>query len=221
VDEDVECGDIADRACSSGPGRRGSLPRQAYRQAQLLPPRGRGRRVRGRRLHPAAHGLQLRRQRRRHVLLGGGRQPPRPPGLHRSGRVRKVSLPLHCHHPGTIPTLRTNVLGRYLQKDFTLTLPDDKKITDIKWFAIYDLLSQNTFGDIYIPEEFEPPTIQKIPQLAGKSHQVSSGAIEIIDAKRIKLNEFRYDGKAKQAHFWVGVGAQPASKGHKVPDEFG
>jgi hypothetical protein len=112
-------------------------------------------------------------------------------------------------------------LGRYLQKDFTLTLPDDKKITDIKWFAIYDLLSQNTFGDIYIPEEFEPPTIQKIPQLAGKSHQVSSGAIEIIDAKRIKLNEFRYDGKAKQAHFWVGVGAQPASKGHKVPDEFG
>ncbi|XP_068898664.1 protein Skeletor, isoforms B/C [Tenebrio molitor] len=116
---------------------------------------------------------------------------------------------------------KTNVLGRYLQKDFTLTLPDDKKITDIKWFAIYDLLSQNTFGDIYIPEEFEPPTIQKIPQLAGKSHQVSSGAIEIIDAKRIKLNEFRYDGKAKQAHFWVGVGAQPASKGHKVPDEFG
>lgn len=112
-------------------------------------------------------------------------------------------------------------MGRYLQKDFTLTLPDDKKITDIKWFAIYDLLSQNTFGDIYIPEEFEPPTIQKIPQLAGKSHQVSSGAIEIIDAKRIKLNEFRYDGKAKQAHFWVGVGAQPASKGHKVPDEFG
>lgn len=37
---------------------------------------------------------------------------------------------------------RTNILGRYLNKDFTLTLPDNKKITDIKWFAIYDLSSQ-------------------------------------------------------------------------------
>lgn len=35
--------------------------------------------------------------------------------------------------------LRTNLLDRYHNKDFTLTLPDNKKITDIKWFAIYDL----------------------------------------------------------------------------------
>ncbi|RZC37497.1 protein Skeletor, isoforms B/C, partial [Asbolus verrucosus] len=116
---------------------------------------------------------------------------------------------------------KTNVLARYFNRDFTLTLPDNKKITDIKWFAIYDLLSQNTFGDIYIPEEFEPPTVQRIPQLAGKSHGVSSTDIEIIDAKRIKLNEFSYDGGSKKAHFWVGVGPQPASKGYKVPDEYG
>ncbi|KAJ8978038.1 hypothetical protein NQ317_013566 [Molorchus minor] len=56
---------------------------------------------------------------------------------------------------------KTNVLERYLNKDFTLVLPEKKKITDIKWFAIYDIWSQNTFGDIYIPEEFEPPTVQK------------------------------------------------------------
>ena len=37
---------------------------------------------------------------------------------------------------------RTNVLDRYLNKDFTLTLPDNKRITDIKWFAVYDLGSQ-------------------------------------------------------------------------------
>lgn len=37
---------------------------------------------------------------------------------------------------------RTNVLDRYLNKDFTLTLPDNKRITDIKWFAVYDLSSQ-------------------------------------------------------------------------------
>lgn len=115
---------------------------------------------------------------------------------------------------------RTNVLERYFNKDFTLTLPDKKKITDLKWFAIYDIWSQNTFGDIYIPEEFEPPTVQKIGQLNGKLHDVSSELVEIIDAKRIRLNEFSYDGKGG-AFFWVGVGPQPISKGFKVPDEYG
>lgn len=42
----------------------------------------------------------------------------------------------------TTSFLRTNVLDRYFNKDFTLTLPDNKKITDIKWFAVYDLSSQ-------------------------------------------------------------------------------
>ncbi|XP_019868942.2 protein Skeletor, isoforms B/C [Aethina tumida] len=116
---------------------------------------------------------------------------------------------------------KTNVLDRYFNKDFTLTLPDNKKITDIKWFAIYDIWSQNTFGDIYIPEEFEPPTKQKISQLAGKKNGVVSEVVEILDAKRIKLQDFTYDGKAQQAYFWVGVGPQPASKGFKVPDEYG
>lgn len=112
-------------------------------------------------------------------------------------------------------------MDRYFNKDFTLTLPDNKKITDIKWFAIYDIWSQNTFGDIYIPEEFEPPTKQKISQLAGKKNGVVSEVVEILDAKRIKLQDFTYDGKAQQAYFWVGVGPQPASKGFKVPDEYG
>lgn len=112
-------------------------------------------------------------------------------------------------------------MERYFNKDFTLTLPDKKKITDIKWFAIYDLSSQNTFGDIYIPEEFEPPTIQRISQLSGKSHSVSSGGIEILDSKTIRIPFFNYDGKAKEAYFWVGVGPQPGTKGHKVPDEYG
>lgn len=113
------------------------------------------------------------------------------------------------------------MLDRYFNKDFTLTLPDGKKITDIKWLAIYDLWSQNTFGDIYIPEEFEPPTIQKVSQLAGKSNGVSSAGIEIIDAKTLRITDFKYDGRAKEAYFWVGVGPQPVSKGFQVPDEYG
>lgn len=108
-----------------------------------------------------------------------------------------------------------------MNKDFTLTLPDSKKISDIKWFAIYDLWSQNTFGDVYIPEGFESPTIQTISSLIGKGNKITTESVEILDTKRIRLNQFYFDGKAKQAYFWVGVGAQPVSKGFKVPDEYG
>lgn len=110
---------------------------------------------------------------------------------------------------------------RYFNKDFTLTLPDGKKLQDIKWFAIYDIQSQNTFGDVYIPEEFEPPSPQKISPINGKSHDVQSGNVIILDAKTIKIPDFHYDGKGKETFFWIGVGPQPSSKGSKVPDERG
>ncbi|KAK6622474.1 hypothetical protein RUM44_002285 [Polyplax serrata] len=116
---------------------------------------------------------------------------------------------------------KTNVLERYFNKDLTITLPDKKKITEIKWFAVYDLSSQNAFGDVYIPEEFEPPVLQKISQLSSKSHGVKSSSFEVVDSKTIRLTEFSYDGTASQAYFWVGVGPQPSSKGFKVPDEYG
>ncbi|XP_015594898.1 protein Skeletor, isoforms B/C [Cephus cinctus] len=115
----------------------------------------------------------------------------------------------------------TNVLDRYFNKDITLTLPDNKKITEIKWFAIYDLTSQNTFGDVYIPEEFDPPAPQKISQLTKRSHNVSSESIVIIDAKTISIPQFIYDGQGADTYFWVGSGPQPSSKGIKVPDEHG
>ncbi|XP_057340960.1 protein Skeletor, isoforms B/C [Microplitis mediator] len=116
---------------------------------------------------------------------------------------------------------KTNVLDRYFNKDFTLTLPDNKKIRDIKWFAVYDLTSQNTFGDIYIPEEFEPPAPQKISQLTRRSHGVTSDPIIILDAKTISIPQFQYDGKGNDTYFWVGPGPQPSSKGVKVPDDYG
>ncbi|KAI4491509.1 PREDICTED: protein Skeletor, isoforms B/C [Polistes canadensis] len=116
---------------------------------------------------------------------------------------------------------KTNVLGRYLNRDFTLSLPENKKITDIKWFAVYDLASQNTFGDVYIPEEFDPPAPQKISQLSKRSHDVSSQSIVILDSKTISIPQFTYDGNGNDTFFWVGLGPQPSSKGTKVPDEYG
>lgn len=44
---------------------------------------------------------------------------------------------------------RTDVLKRYLGKELKLTLPDNKKLTEINWFAIYDL-SKNVRSFIYL-----------------------------------------------------------------------
>lgn len=44
---------------------------------------------------------------------------------------------------------RTDVLKRYLGKELKLTLPDNKKLTDINWFAIYDL-SKNVIFLFYL-----------------------------------------------------------------------
>lgn len=87
--------------------------------------------------------------------------------------------------------------------------------------AVYDLNTQNNFGDVYIPEEFEPPVAQKAGALSKKSHGVSSESIEILDSKTIRIPEFSYDGTGLKAFFWVGVGPQPTNKGFKIPDDLG
>lgn len=116
---------------------------------------------------------------------------------------------------------RTNVLKRYLNQDVTLTLPEGKTIEELRWFAIYDLTFQDTFGDVYIPEGFQPPQPQWLVGLSRNGHGVKSGRIRIIDAKTIEVTEFSYDGEGGQVFFWVGLGPQPSGKGTKVPDEYG
>ena len=39
-------------------------------------------------------------------------------------------------------------------------MPSQKRITDIKWFSVFDISTQNNFGDVYIPQNFEPPGYQ-------------------------------------------------------------
>lgn len=112
-------------------------------------------------------------------------------------------------------------MEKYFNKDFTLKLPEDKKITEIRWLAIYDLNTQNDFGDILIPENFEPPQPQTGGSFWKKSHNISSGSIEILDSKTIKIPDFTYDGTGKKTFFLGGVGPQPTNKGFKIPDELG
>lgn len=116
---------------------------------------------------------------------------------------------------------RTNLLKKYLKKTFTLVLPENKKVSEIKWFSIYDLNSQNNFADITIPDNFEAPIPQKGGSFSKRSHGVSSDSIEILDSKTILIPEFSYDGTGKNTFFWIGVGPQPNNKGSKIPDELG
>ena len=71
-------------------------------------------------------------------------------------------------------TGRTNVLSRYLNEEFTIELPNLKKITDLKWFSVYDLSTQSNYGDIYIREGFEPPGYQTLTEIYGDTNSLSS-----------------------------------------------
>lgn len=117
---------------------------------------------------------------------------------------------------------RTNVLHRYLNDEFTLTLPFGKRVQDLKWFSIYDLTEIEAYGALYIPDDFEPPKPQILSHLQGFSNNVLAEQVVVLDSKTIKLVEFTYDGAGGDGvHFWVGRGPQPGSKGHIVPDELG
>ena len=118
-------------------------------------------------------------------------------------------------------TGKTNVLDRYHNEEFTIKLPLQKKITDLKWFSVYDLTSQSNFGDIYIREGFEPPGYRTLTDIPGTSNSVKSAAVVVMDSKTVKIPAFTYDGLGGQVFFTAGEGPQPSSKGFVLPDELG
>jgi len=118
-------------------------------------------------------------------------------------------------------TGRTNVLDRYLNEEFTIKLPSQKRITDLKWFSVYDLTTQSNFGDIYVAEGFEPPGYQTLTDIPGTSNSVKSAPVVVMDSKTVKIPAFTYDGRGGKVYFTAGEGPQPSSKGFIVPDELG
>lgn len=88
---------------------------------------------------------------------------------------------------------------------------------------MYDLNTQNNFGDFYIPEDFEPPRSQFIGALTSHGNvggEVKTGSIEVLNSKRIRIPNLYYNGRGL-AYFYAGDGPIPHKKGFKVPDEFG
>lgn len=81
----------------------------------------------------------------------------------------------------------TNVLERYYNAEVRLRLPDGKRVSRIKWLAIYDIESQNAFGDVYVPDEFEPPAPRTLAALAGATPgpQLASQPLQVLTADTI------------------------------------
>ncbi|KAF2898125.1 hypothetical protein ILUMI_08049 [Ignelater luminosus] len=80
-------------------------------------------------------------------------------------------------------------------------------------------LSTSTSG---VPQStelpFKPIQLTPFSQLA---HGLKSGPITILDNKTFFVPNLHYDGKAPDAHFWVGNGPGPSKTGIPVPDENG
>ncbi|XP_068237883.1 protein Skeletor, isoforms B/C isoform X1 [Palaemon carinicauda] len=112
-------------------------------------------------------------------------------------------------------------LGRYRNKDVTLTLPDGKTFKDIRWISIWCRAFAIDFGSIAVPTNLDYPRPQKIDALPTLEHGVSSDRIVVVDAQTFLIPNFSYDGAAPDGHFWVGKGTSPGAKGTVVPDENG
>ena len=91
----------------------------------------------------------------------------------------------------------------------------------LKWLAVWDVSQNLNFGDIYVPDGFEPPSPQRVSQFSRLQNSLRSDPVIIVNSKMIKIPNFNYDGQDDSAHFFVGNGAQPNSQGRIIPNERG
>ncbi|XP_055950409.1 protein Skeletor, isoforms B/C-like [Argiope bruennichi] len=113
------------------------------------------------------------------------------------------------------------VLGKYSNQNIAITLPDGKKISDIKWLSVWCRKFAVNFGHIMIPEDFEAPREADLGSLSSLAHGVKSGSVIVKDIKTIAIKNLYYDGAGPDAFFLVGTGSEPHPEGTKVPDENG
>ena len=97
----------------------------------------------------------------------------------------------------------------------------DRRVKQLKWLAVYDLTSNQNFGDIYIPDGFEPPSPQRISQFSRLAKGVKSDPVIILNSKLIKIPSFSYDSNEKEVYFYMGNGPQPNSNGQRIYNERG
>ncbi|CAG9531817.1 unnamed protein product [Cercopithifilaria johnstoni] len=101
-----------------------------------------------------------------------------------------------------------------------LTLPDNKGIKTINWFALWDHKRQSVIAYVLIPNgpAFKIPAVVQLRGLTPNNpYNVKSGYIKILDTKTIEINKFYYRSNGLAAWFVVGKDILPNSNGNIVP----
>jgi hypothetical protein len=127
------------------------------------------------------------------------------------------------------------VLKKYSGETVVLRLPENYRIDEYDWLAMYCIKFKHTFGyvafehPLNVPEARGPEqkTLEPFRLQNGKTaHGLSSGPIIVNDTKTIIIPNLHYDGKGPDAFWMVGYGEPPverpsATPGHKIPNEIG
>ncbi|CAN7990538.1 unnamed protein product [Ixodes pacificus] len=98
---------------------------------------------------------------------------------------------------------KTNKLQPYTDKDIYLHLPDRRKITSVRWLAIWNLREHRTAMAVS-----RPLRLSDIHWFFTNEYSV------------FEKGEREYFGRV-HTYFWVGLGPQPNSAGQKIPNEKG
>jgi hypothetical protein len=101
-----------------------------------------------------------------------------------------------------------------------LKLPNNKRVSDLHWLSIWDHDSEQAIASVLIPNGpgFKVPSPVVLHGLKSNGlRKVSSGSIEVVNTKTIKINDFFYEGDAPGAWFMVGKDLLPNPSGEILP----
>ncbi|KAK2144851.1 hypothetical protein LSH36_725g01085 [Paralvinella palmiformis] len=111
-----------------------------------------------------------------------------------------------------------------VQTDMTyiLELPRGFFVDDLKYLSVWCKKFSVDFGHILFPSGFKAPRVTDINTFGlNSAHGVSAAKITVLDNKRIRIEQFSYDGLGPDAFFMVGSGAVISSNGVVIPNEVG
>ncbi|KAL3217856.1 hypothetical protein MRX96_031962 [Rhipicephalus microplus] len=112
-------------------------------------------------------------------------------------------------------------LKAYRNQTLVLKLTPGKKITDFKWFGVYDRKAKRSFAHVEIPTDLHLPRARTVATHLVGEH-ANASAIVIEDKHTLLVKDFYFDGSVPGTYFLVGKGNKAGlSKGMKISDEKG
>ncbi|GFS53768.1 cytochrome b561, DM13 and DOMON domain-containing protein At5g54830 [Nephila pilipes] len=112
-------------------------------------------------------------------------------------------------------------LGPYHDQDLIVHLPQDTKITDIRWLSVWSKKYSTSFGTVIFPQTVTPPRPIVIGHLSNSKGGTSSGDILILDSQTFFIPDFSHDASEKDVYWWISKGTKPNEEGVRLHYEDG